>query len=100
MADYKYDYKFPTVNDVHDQSLVYYFMEQVGKRILIMSPAFPFIIIGIILETIDDYLVVDVETTNIAELENRDWFIHIHDIEVFYVENGGPPIPKLKDGYC
>lgn len=98
MANKKYEYNFPTVNDIHDESLIYYFMERVGKKVLIMTPSFPFLMIGIIVETADDYLVIDVETTNISELEQRKWFIHIHDIEVFYVEEDGPPIPQLRDG--
>jgi hypothetical protein len=41
---------------------------------------------------------VDVQTTSIGELENRIWSIHIHQIELFYIEQEGlPAIPELRD---
>ncbi|MFT4412453.1 hypothetical protein ACLM5H_01210 [Fredinandcohnia humi] len=55
-------------------------------------------IIGTILDVIDDLVEIDVETTQVAQLENRVWHIHIHNIEVFFIEReDGPRIPELRD---
>ncbi|TKD71048.1 hypothetical protein [Pseudalkalibacillus hwajinpoensis] len=94
-----YYVKAPTINDIHDQTLIKYFEDWVGRKVIILVSSFPFVFIGVIAEVIDDFVVVDVETTSISQLEDREWFIHIHDIEVFYIDEGeGPRIPDLKDG--
>ncbi|WP_394171962.1 hypothetical protein [Guptibacillus hwajinpoensis] len=94
-----YIVKVPTINDIHDQMLIKYFEDEVGRKVIILCSSFPFVFIGVIIEVIDDYVIVDVETTSISQLEDRDWYIHIHDIEVFYIEGGeGPRIPELRDG--
>lgn len=88
----------PSINDIHDEMLIKHFEAGLGKKVFILTSSFPFVFIGKIKEIIDDFAVVDVETTSISELEKRKWHIHIHDIEVFYIERSdGPPIPNLTD---
>lgn len=90
----------PSINDLHDEALIQEFVSHVGKRVLIITPSFPYIYIGKIEEVIEDHLVMDVNVTMIAELENRKWYIHIHQIETFYIEKEGKPaIPELKDHF-
>ena len=88
----------PSINDIHDEALINEFEAGVGKNIFILTPSFPFVFIGRIVEVIGDNVVVEVKITSIGELENRRWSIHIHQIEVFYIEQKGmPKIPQLKD---
>jgi hypothetical protein len=88
----------PSNNDIHDEALINEFKAGVGLKILIMTPSYPFIFIGRIVEVVGDSVAVDVQVTTIGELENRVWFIHIHNIEVFYIEQRGlPRIPDLRD---
>jgi hypothetical protein len=89
----------PSNNDIHDEALINEFIEGIGRNILILTPSFPFVFIGRIVDVVGDHVVVDVRVTTIGELENRNWSIHVHQIEVFYIEQRGmPKIPELKDG--
>jgi hypothetical protein len=89
----------PSNNDIHDEALINEFINGIGKNIFILTPSFPFVFIGRIVDVVGDNVVVDVRVTTIGELENRNWSIHIHNIEVFYIEEKGmPKIPELKDG--
>jgi hypothetical protein len=89
----------PSNNDIHDEALINEFIIGIGKNILILTPSFPFVFIGRIVDVVGDHVVVDVKVTTIGELENRVWSLHIHNIEVFYIEEKGmPKIPELKDG--
>lgn len=88
---------FPSVNDIHDEALIQEFQENIGVKVFILTPSYPFVFIGIIDEVVEDYVVINVETTTISELENRSWFLHIHQIEIFYIEQRGMPrIPELR----
>ncbi len=88
----------PSVNDIHDEALINEFEAGIGKNVLILTPSFPFVFIGRIVEVVSDNVVVDVKVTTIGELENRRWSVHIHQIEVFYIEQKGMPrIPELKE---
>ncbi|MBM7693051.1 hypothetical protein JOC77_002490 [Peribacillus deserti] len=75
------------------------FLEQnIGKRALFLTAEFPFLYIGEILEIIEDYVRVLVDTTEQPVFEDRRWIIHIDAIRVLYVETEGfPDIPELKD---
>lgn len=87
-----------SINDKHDEALVKLFRVNKGRRVFMLLPSYPFIFIGRILEVIDDLVVLDVETSQFPALENVKWHIHIHNIEVFYIEKStGPRIPRLKD---
>ncbi|MGM8212698.1 hypothetical protein ACLIBH_07875 [Virgibacillus sp. W0430] len=89
------------VNVIHQQALIEHIATGVGQRILILTPSFPFFFIGVILEVIDDFVRVAVETTPLQELENKQWYIHIDEIELFYIEfPNGPQIPELDDDVC
>ncbi|WP_017727767.1 hypothetical protein [Halalkalibacterium ligniniphilum] len=88
----------PVINDLHDEGLIQTFVEGIGKKVFILTPSFPFLFIGKIIDVIGDHLMLDVETSSIQQLENRKWHVHIHQIEAFYIETSdGPKIPELKD---
>ncbi|MBA2176081.1 hypothetical protein H0266_14385 [Halobacillus locisalis] len=80
-----------------DQAMIDEFVAGVGRRVFILTPSFPFLFIGKILKVIDDIATIDVETTSVAQLEEKVWNVHIHSIEVFYIESiGGRKIPDLE----
>ncbi|MCM3664968.1 hypothetical protein M3204_11165 [Mesobacillus subterraneus] len=86
------------VNEIHDQAIIQHFKNGINHKALVLSPSYPYIFIGIIKKVLGDTVEIDVETTHFAQLENRKWYIHIHNIEVFYIERpGAPKIPKLDD---
>ncbi|MFZ3589262.1 hypothetical protein ACOI1C_08205 [Bacillus sp. DJP31] len=86
------------INAIHDTALIEHFQDGIGHKVFLLTPAFPYLFIGLIKLVVDDFVVLDVETTHYAQLENRDWHIHIHSIEVFYIERPGEPqIPVLRD---
>lgn len=88
----------PSINDIHDEALIQHFREFIGHKMLAIMPSFPFIFIGEICDVIEDHIVIDVETTMISNLEDKIWFMHVHEIELFYIErDGGPRIPELRD---
>ncbi|TFE01617.1 hypothetical protein [Jeotgalibacillus salarius] len=85
-------------NERHEEGLIQFVSEHAGAKMLAMTSSFPYFFIGRIIKVMDDYVILSVETTNVAELENREWHLHIHDIEVFYIERDGwPAIPDLKE---
>jgi hypothetical protein len=86
------------VNEIHDQAMIQHFKNGINHKALVLSPSYPYIFIGTIKNVLGDTVEIDVETTHFAQLENRTWYIHIHNIEVFYIERpGAPQIPKLDD---
>ncbi|WP_234998402.1 hypothetical protein [Salirhabdus sp. Marseille-P4669] len=89
---------FPTTNDIHDEALIEHFRAGMGHKLLAITPSFPFFFIGKIRDVVEDHVVVDVETVPNQELENRRWYIHVHNIELFFIEREeGPKIPELND---
>jgi hypothetical protein len=89
---------YDSVNTMHDEELLKHFQDGIGHRVFVLSPSFPFMFIGEIISVVEDALEIFVETTHFAQLENRTWFIHIDNIEVFYIERPGEPrIPELND---
>lgn len=86
------------INAVREFFLSIEFKENVGERALILISPFPFLIIGTIQEVVSDYLVIKAEVTNIAELDDEVFRVHIDDIEVFYIEKPGEPkIPDIRN---
>ncbi|RXJ02414.1 hypothetical protein DS745_06840 [Anaerobacillus alkaliphilus] len=86
------------INAIHDDALIDHFIKGIGQRVFILTPSFPFMFIGKILNVMDDIVELEVETTHFSQLEDRIWMIHIHTIEVFYIEReDGPLIPELGD---
>jgi hypothetical protein len=89
---------FQAINTIHDEELINHFRDGIGQKVLVLTEAFPFLFIGEIISLINDIVEVFVETTHFQQLENRTWFIHIDNIEVFYIERPGEPrIPELND---
>ncbi|MFS0577116.1 hypothetical protein AB1K83_15870 [Sporosarcina sp. 179-K 3D1 HS] len=85
-------------NDIKEEAIVHYFRKNIGRRVFILTEAFPFMFIGKIKSIVEDMVVLDVETTSVPALEKKEWMLHIHSIEVFYIETGiGAKIPHLKD---
>ncbi|MFS0638523.1 hypothetical protein AB1K84_21725 [Mesobacillus foraminis] len=86
------------INRIHDMALVDLFTENIGRRAFVLTPSYPFMFIGEIVDVMEDMVELCVETTHFSQLENRNWFLHIHNIEVFYIETpDGPCIPELRD---
>ena len=86
------------INAIREFFVTVEFKENVGERALILISPFPFLIIGTIQEVVSDYLVIKAEVTNIAELDDEVFRVHIDDIEVFYIEKPGKPkIPNIRD---
>ena len=86
------------INAIREYFVTVEFKENVGKRALLLIAPFPFLIIGAIEGVIGDYLVMKAEITNVAELDDEVFRVHIDDIEVFYIEKPGKPkIPDIRD---
>jgi hypothetical protein len=89
---------YQSINDIHEESLIEVFAAAKGRRAFMLLPNYPFMFIGKIEDVLDDMVSLQVETTQFPALENVTWHIHIHNIEVFYIEKStGPRIPRLKD---
>jgi hypothetical protein len=90
--------RYQSINTMHDEELINHFRDGIGHKVFILTPSFPFMFIGKIISIAEDTVEVFVETTHFDQLENRTWFIHIDNIEVFYIERPGEPkIPELHD---
>ncbi|WP_078544054.1 hypothetical protein [Litchfieldia alkalitelluris] len=86
------------INVLHDQGLIDHFTRGIGERVFVLTPSFPFMFVGTIVDVVTDIVVIEVEVTQFPQLEERTWYIHIHNIEVFYIEREGEPkIPELND---
>lgn len=85
----------PTINQIRRQVVTEAFMEGIGQRAFIMTAEFPFVFIGVIVRVVGDYAYLDTETTSVAALDGNVFRVHIDDITVFYIENGGPEIPSI-----
>ncbi len=88
------------INAVRRAAVAKTLKESVGKRILILTAEFPFLIIGKIKKVEGDYVYVYIETTNVDEFEERTIRIHVDRIVVFHIESTKYPIPKIgKESY-
>ncbi|OZM57101.1 hypothetical protein CIB95_09805 [Lottiidibacillus patelloidae] len=86
------------INAIQSEALIQHFIDGIGRKVFILMPGFPFMFIGEILDVVGDVAKIHIETTQTAVLEDRNWLVHIHSIEVFYIErDGGPKIPELRD---
>ena len=86
------------VNDIREEALILYFTRHIGRRVFILTEAFPFMFIGIIKGLMGDIVILDVQTTSVPALEGKEWNVHIDSIDLFYIETGiGAKIPHLKD---
>lgn len=85
------------VNELRRRDVVLAFQEAAGRRAFILINPFPFMVIGEIVGVANDYLQLIIETTSINELEGRTINLHIDEVEVFYIELDGPPIPRIEN---
>lgn len=86
------------VNEQREEALMAYFTRNIGRRIFILTEAFPFMFIGTIKGMVGDLVVLDVETTSVPALEGKVWNVHLDSIDIFYIETGiGEKIPHLKE---
>ncbi|PID15377.1 hypothetical protein CSV63_06210 [Sporosarcina sp. P34] len=86
------------INLAREEGISAHFGQNIGKKVLILTEAFPFMFIGEIISVVDDFAEMKVQTTSIPALEGKTWFVHIDTIEVFYIETeNGVPIPELKE---
>ena len=85
------------INAIREAFVAVEFSNKIGSRALLLICPYPFLIIGEILEVNSDYLVIKAEVTNVAELDDEVFRVHIDDIEVFYIEKNGKKIPDIRD---
>lgn len=85
------------INAIREFFVTQEFRENIGKRALILIFQFPFLIIGKIEDVVSDYLVIKAEVTNVTELDDEVFRVHIDDIEVFYIEKDGRKIPDIRN---
>lgn len=83
------------INEIRNQVVTDVFTESIGQRVFILVPQFPYMLIGVILDVANDFVLIDVETTNIPELDGEKFRVHLHDIEVFYIEDEAGEIPEI-----
>lgn len=86
-----------SINAIRQAAVSREFSNNTGNKALVMISPFPFMVIGKIVKVVEDFVFFDVKTTHISELEGKVLRIHLDDIEVFYIENGGPKIPVISN---
>ncbi len=87
----------PDINAVREFVVTQEFRDHIGCKALILIFQFPFLIIGTIKDVIGDYLLIKADVTNVNELDDEIFRVHIDDIEVFYIqEPGQPEIPDIR----
>ncbi|WP_081833661.1 hypothetical protein [Geomicrobium sp. JCM 19055] len=86
-----------SINSIREEFVTQTFINGIGKQVFVLFPQFPFMVIGQIVDVINDYVSVNVDTTHISEFEKGEpvW-IHVDDIEVFYIEDEYCKIPSLR----
>ncbi|MGG0791214.1 hypothetical protein ABE132_21445 [Peribacillus simplex] len=84
------------INAIRHEVVSREFKEGQGKRALILITPYPFLIIGSIVEVVSDYVAIKAEVTNVTELDDEQFRVHIDDIEVFYIEKEGRLIPDIR----
>ncbi|PID00894.1 hypothetical protein [Sporosarcina sp. P29] len=84
------------INIIREEGISTHFSQNINKKVLILTEAFPFMFIGEIISVVDDFVEMKVQNTSIPALEGKTWFVHIDSIEVFYIETEtGIKIPEL-----
>lgn len=86
------------VNAIRMEALSQAFEAAGGKKVLIMTGEFPFMVIGKILQVKSDYVFIDVETTHIDPLEGRIIRTHLDRVISFYIEKPNCLIPVIETG--
>ncbi|MEK3883153.1 hypothetical protein [Paenibacillus sp. PL2-23] len=97
----KHDKKYGMdINAIRQYALCQEFERNVGQRAFILISAYPFMIIGTIVRVHSDFVFIETEVTNIAELDNELFRLHIDQIAVFYIEDGNCRIPEFREQSC
>ena len=78
-----------------DQTLVEKLERGVGKRIIVMTGAFPFFLVGILEDVRGDSIHVITEFGVPAPLKDQEFCIHLEHIATFYVEEAEGEIPVV-----
>ena len=86
------------INAIRNAVVSQEFENNQNNRALILIAPFPFLVIGKIIEVVSDFVVIDAEVTNVSELDDEKFRIHMDDIEVFYIEKEGRAIPDIRAG--
>nr|WP_232337001.1 hypothetical protein [Lysinibacillus timonensis] len=87
----------PDINAVREFVVTQEFRENIGSKALLLISPFPFLIIGTIKAVNGDYLIIKADVTNVVELDDEIFRVHIDEIEVFYIEKPGQPkIPDIR----
>ncbi|TSI06691.1 hypothetical protein [Lysinibacillus sp. BW-2-10] len=87
------------INDIRYSVVSGHFQNNPGKRALLLIFPFPFLIIGKIVDVVSDFVVIKAEVTNVTELDDEEFRVHLDDIEVFYIEQpDGSKIPDIRTG--
>lgn len=88
----------PDIHAVRSFVLTEEFRINIGKKALLLIFPFPFLIIGTIKAVNGDYLIIKADVTNVNELDDEIFRVHIDQIEVFYIEKPGQPeIPDIRN---
>ncbi|HWL24020.1 MAG TPA: hypothetical protein VNR38_09780 [Ureibacillus sp.] len=87
----------PDINAIREFVVTQEFRENIGRKAFLLIFQFPFLIIGTIKGVNSDYLIIKADVTNVTELDNEIFRVHIDEIEVFYIEKPGKPkIPDIR----
>ncbi|CAM5180884.1 putative protein OS=Ureibacillus acetophenoni OX=614649 GN=SAMN05877842_103234 PE=4 SV=1 [Ureibacillus acetophenoni] len=88
----------PDINAVREFVVTQEFRLNIGRKALLLIFSFPFLIIGKIQAVNGDYLIIKADVTNVNELDDEVFRVHIDEIEVFYIEKPGQPeIPDIRN---
>lgn len=89
----------PDIHAIRSFVLTQEFRENIGEKALLLIFPFPFLIIGTLLAVNGDFLFIKSDVTNVTELDDEVFRVHIDQIEVFYIEKPGQPeIPNIRTG--
>lgn len=78
-----------------NQTLVEKINQSVDKRILVMTGAFPFFVVGTVLKVEPDTVHVMSEFGIPAPLKNQEFAIQLEHIAAFYAEENAGDIPVV-----
>lgn len=78
-----------------NETLVEKIERSVGKRIIVMTGAFPFFVVGIVKKVEPDTVHVITEFGVPAPLKNQEFAIQLEHIAAFYGEEQGGEIPVV-----
>ena len=86
----------PDINSIRQAVVSKQFQKNKGKRALLLQESYPFLFIGEIVDVVGDFLILNTEITNITELDEYSFRIHLDTIQVFFIEDGKHTIPDIR----